>query len=234
MIIIGALRVRNEARWIERSLRSLLPICERIIVLDDHSTDGTPDLAAAIDPVKIDVIDSPFEGLNEVRDKNFLLDVCRTHEPAWVVMIDGDEELSDPPALLRAMQTTQARALAMRVLYLWDRPDQIRIDGVYAGLWRVSAFRLGSERFEPTGPRGFHCGNAPQAIHGRVLVNAPLLHYGYMHRADRLRKYSWYRQQDPENQSEDHYRHVVVGDLFPADSRFRHGGPLCLQSIAHP
>ena len=234
MLIVGALRVKNECRWIERCLRSLLPICDRIIVLDDHSTDGTPDLAAGIAPVNIDVIDSPFEGLDEVRDKNVLLDVCRSHEPDWVVMIDGDEELSYPHELLRAMETTAARALAMRVLYLWDRPDQVRIDGVYSSLTRVSAFRLGEERFEPTGPRGFHCGNAPQQIPGRALVDAPLLHYGYMHRSDRLRKYDWYRAQDPGNVSEDEYRHIVIGDVFPADSQFRHAGPLALQSLSRP
>ena len=32
-MIIGALRIKNEARWIERVLSSLRPICEELVVL---------------------------------------------------------------------------------------------------------------------------------------------------------------------------------------------------------
>jgi hypothetical protein len=63
------------------------------------------------------------------------------------------------------------------------------------------------------------------------MVNARLLHYGYLHREDRIRKYEWYTQQDPDNQAEDFYRHTVIGDLFPAEIRFRHGGPLKLREL---
>jgi len=52
-----------------------------------------------------------------------------------------------------------------------------------------------------------------------------------MHRADRERKYQWYNAQDPNNAIEDRYRHMVIGDLFPADSKFDHGGPLKLAQL---
>ena len=232
MTVIGAMRIRNEERWIERSIRSFFPICEKVIVLDDHSTDSTVDICRSIEGV--DVISSPFEGLDETRDKNFLLDAVGY--PDWCCMWDGDEELMPGAAarLQLAMQAATAqniRALAFSVLYLWDRPDQIRVDGVYRSMSRVSAFRAGPERFESKGKNGFHCGNAPQAIQGRVLVNAPLLHYGYMDRCDRIRKYKWYKEQDPSNYIEDEYRHIVIGDMFPADSHFMHGGPLELRKL---
>jgi hypothetical protein len=181
----------------------------------------------------VELIASPFTGLEEVRDKNYLLEqVGHPHRSQWVIMIDGDEELMPGDAAklklaIKAAEGVRVNALAFSVLYLWDLPDQVRVDGVYRSMSRVSAFRLGSERFEATiGAANFHCGNCPQAIRQRAHAGVSLLHYGYMHRADRLRKYEWYRANDPGNQMEDEYRHIVIGDVFPRDSRFRHGGPL--------
>jgi hypothetical protein len=165
-----------------------------------------------------------------VADKNFLLDYVR-HDTDWVVMIDGDEVLTQPDNLVKAISTTASNGLALPVLYLWDREDQIRVDGVYADMSRVSAFRPGQARFEISGAAGFHCGNVPQSIRGRAIADSPLLHFGYLHREDRVRKFDWYNAQDPSNQHEDRYRHMVIGDVFPAESRFRHGGPLQLREI---
>jgi len=57
------------------------------------------------------------------------------------------------------------------------------------------------------------------------------LHYGYMRPEDRLRKYEWYRNMDSGADLEDGYRHIVIGDIFPADSRFRYAGPLKLEAL---
>jgi glycosyltransferase involved in cell wall biosynthesis len=230
MNIVAMMRVKNEARWIRRSIESILPICSRVLVFDDHSTDDTPYLAEACGA---EVHASPFEGLDEVRDKNYLLDramIGFPSPPDWVIMIDGDEALEDYNfvRLASALQTSKARALACPVLYLWDREDQVRCDGVYGSTSRVSAFRPGTERFEATGGANFHCGNAPQGIKGRELVQAPLLHFGYLDRADRIRKYEWYNANDPGNEAEDRYRHIVQGDVaeVPASAKLKHAGPL--------
>ena len=231
MRVIGALRVKDESRWIQRSIESILPACDEVIVFDDHSTDDTASIAAEIRSVT--VLLSPFTGTDEVRDKNYLLGACIEAKADWVVMIDGDEVLKPGHAqrLLSVMGRAMrhpggCRALAFNVLYLWDREDQIRVDGVYRSMSRVSAFRPGPERFEATGGVNFHCGNCPQSITARSHGGVGLLHYGYLHREDRLRKYRWYQEKDPANKAEDEYRHIVIGDKFPADSKFRHGGPL--------
>ena len=230
MTVTACLRVKNEARWIRRCIESILPICDDLIVFDDHSVDDTPDIARELGAF---VIQSEFESLDEVRDKNYLLD--RAPIADWVLMIDGDEALASDQArdnLRHAMLTTRASALAFPIWYLWDREDQKRVDGVYRSMSRVSAFRPGAQRFEnTTGSANFHCGNCPQGIGRREFVPAPLLHFGYMNREDRIRKYRWYQEHDPANVQEDFYRHVVIGDLFRADSCFRHGGPLELRPL---
>lgn len=235
--IVGLMRVRNEARWIEKCVRSLLRVCpDGVFVFDDHSTDGTPEICEAIEDVS--VIRSRFNGLNEARDKNVLLEHVRQWRP-WVVMIDGDEQFTDAGAdhahQFIGSNFRTLDAIGFPVLYLWDREDQLRVDGVYARVQRLSAFHLTNQVFPvQENSVNFHCGNVPQCLltgRRRHLKESPLLHYGYLHAEDRVRKYHWYNKADPGNRIEDGYRHMVIGDVFPADSRFKYGGPLRLRNI---
>lgn len=236
MKIAGMLRVKNEARWIERAVGSLLPICHEVYVLDDHSDDGTPEILRGIPGVT--VIDSPFTGLDESRDKNHLLAAVRRTGADWVVHIDGDEEVFAPDReKLRAwIGHTQTMTLSFQILYLWGDEKTIRTDGVYARMRRSSAFCLhGAGEFRSTSRNGnLHCSNIPANLaHRGYDTQIRLLHYGYMLREDRLRKYEWYNRVDPGNTAEDRYRHVVQGDIpeVPASARTKHAGPLTLQPL---
>lgn len=253
-MIFGALRIKNESRWIERVIRAAMLACDRVFVMDDNSTDDTVKICRKIRGVK--VFRSPFKGIDESRDKNWLLE--RVYEaipeedthytrgnpecPHWMLAIDGDEELvaEDAEVIRQLVQIPNIHAWAMRILYLWDSPDQIRVDGVYRDFSRPSLFRLMNRQFRyMTTPFGnganFHCSSIPQELIGTSQRSpARLLHWGYIDRELRLKKFEFYNRVDPENAAEDQYRHMVVGDLFPADSHFRHAGPLELEEIACP
>lgn len=231
MKVIAALRIQNESRWIERVINSVLPLCSQVLVFDDHSTDQTPFLCCSMP--KTSVFDSPFHGLNEARDKNYLLGKCQEQKPDWVIWIDGDEILS--PASHKAIMDSlysPKQCISFRVKYLWDREDQVRTDGVYGDFRRQSMFRpITGAKFLGEAP-GFHTGNVPQALWRSCLYpDVDLLHLGYLNRDDRVRKYEWYNRVDPRNKREDEYRHVVIGDVFPAASKFLHGGPLKLEAL---
>jgi len=247
MPIIGLLRVKNEARWIDRVVRSIAPVCRRIIILDDHSTDGTPDICRRAGAY---VINSEFEGCDESRDKDFLLSRAynfvpnefkrgNPESPYWALLIDGDEELvrADVPKVKMLARRNDCHSFAFDILYLWDSPNQIRTDRVYKHFRRPSMFRLMNDRFRfqrtPWGAN-FHCSSIPQEmLHGSQQSGARLLHYGYMHREDRLRKYEWYNRLDPRNAGEDCYRHIIQGDVpeVPADAVLMHAGPLRLEAL---
>ena len=234
--IVGMMRVKNEARWIRAVLESALQVCERIYVLDDHSTDGTFDRCQQAGE-RVLVYSSAFHSLDEARDKNWMLEVIRLATNAeWVLAIDGDELLVDHEQLIATAESGRADCYALRVLYLWDRKDQVRTDGVYGRFWRPSLFRLGAKgSFRSTRNGGnFHCGNVP----GDLLAKSQrsdvrLLHFGYMDARDRRRKFDWYNENDPNNAIEDQYRHMIQGDQGgpPANVQLKHAGPLELAPL---
>ena len=251
------LRVKNEARWIARAVASVLELstwesqeygvpASHVYVLDDGSTDKTAALAASAGAI---VFSSPFagQGLDECRDKSYMVGKLREWcDPDWILCIDGDEELEPGGGekILRVLRTDpDVDCFALGVLNLWDRPDTIRTDGLYGTMGRQSLFRVkgvSEVSFKSyyeglPGAQthvGLHVSNAPFGLRTQPL-HVYLLHYGYLHRADRIRKYRWYVSVDGTNEHEDFYRHTIQGDLpeVPADAVLKHGGPLKLVTM---
>jgi hypothetical protein len=177
--------------------------------------------------------------MNEARDKTHLVECAKfAHSPDWILFVDADEVLLDHQSLLKNLESGRAPAYSLNVKFLWDRPDQIRVDGVYGDFWRGSVFKVaetdGVWTQRGDGPN-LHCSCVPTDLIDKVQRTSPavrLKHFGPLKREDRIAKYYWYLQTDTTClESEDHYRHSVIGDLpeFPVDSVFRHGGPLKLE-----
>src|SRR5687768_11902015 len=233
--MIGMLRVQNEQRWIQRVIKSILPICEHVYVLDDHSEDGTPEICSSFEQVT--AWESPFEGLNESRDKDWLLEQTNLESGTWVLWIDGDEELhhADVSLVSDAAMSGKAEAFSLRIVYLWNNARTVRTDGCYQNFTRPSLFRYqAGMQFRSTAYGGnFHCCNIPCGIGNVLPCAARLMHYGYMEQSDRMRKYLWYNAKDPENVVEDRYRHITQGDPGGAyaDKRLIHAGPLRLERL---
>lgn len=252
MPIFGALRIKNESRWIERVIRSIQPACDRIFVFDDHSTDETPDICERLGAT---VYRSEFSGLNESRDKDWLLqrmfDAVPKEDqhwtkgnpdcPYWVLAIDGDEELvaADAEPLKKLALKRGAHAWALKILYLWNSPQTWRTDGVYGRFYRPSLFRMMNRifRYQVTpwgGGANLHCSSIPQELLGcSRQADCRLLHWGYIDAELRKRKFIWYSQVDPDNEAEDRYRHMIQGDIpeIPAEARLKHAGPLRLEPL---
>lgn len=244
------MRVKNEARWIDRCINSVIPLAgENVYVMDDESTDDTLEIARA---TGVNVYSDPFPGesLDETRDKEWLLtQVKAACDPDWILCIDGDEELEpDGAQMIREVLQTahpDVQVFALNFLFLWDSVDQIRVDGRFSSLGRESLFRAketgihfrsyyeSKDGGDPKCHVGLHCGNAPVTDGRKSPINVNLLHYGYILREDRIRKYNWYRSIDPDNPYEDNYRHIVLGDLpeLPATLKLPLGGPLKLAKL---
>jgi glycosyltransferase involved in cell wall biosynthesis len=221
--VVGMMRVKDEIRWIQRVIDSMRSICSEVVVLDDHSTDGTFELLQSLSPF-VTVVENPYHGLDEARDKDFLLRIVVGLSPDWVLAIDGDEEL-EPRAeakiehfLQRHGRDPEVAVFAFKVCYLWDSPEMVRVDGVYENFYRPSMFRITGQpvsrlHFNQTGGPGghnLHCSNFPQGLKGGILnVAVRLKHYGYLAKEDRQRKFEYYNRVDPGNITEDGYKHII-------------------------
>lgn len=208
--LYGMMRVKNEAPWIQRSLVSLFEAgVEKLHVLDDDSTDGTRVILTS--HAAVNAYWSPFTGLDEARDKNYLLgrllDSERNLEPHdWIICIDGDEELVGGSRELFDVrhQPTTADAYSLKIEYLWDAPEQVRVDGWLGTFWRGSLFRVGAAKqgFRSTtfgNGANLHTSNIPGGFDIVERLPVRVKHYGYMHKADRIRKYKRNIQMDPAN-----------------------------------
>ena len=216
--ILCAMRVKNEAQHMAAVLEQALRLCDVAYVFDDHSTDETVAICERFAP-RVIVYRSPFQGLDEARDKNFLLEHIIEAGPEWVLWIDGDEvlERTAPEQILAATtQWTNVAAASLRVAYLWDDPRYVRVDGIFGAFKRPSLFRLAGQdqtkvRFRATGWGGnFHCGNVPEGLVGeRRDLPVRLKHYGYLTLQQREAKFRFYTREDPGNSLEDNYRHIL-------------------------
>jgi glycosyltransferase involved in cell wall biosynthesis len=233
MTYIGMLRVRNEARWIRHAIESLR-FCKSVYVFDDHSTDDTVRIARELRAI---VVKSPFDGFDEIRDKNYILafiQECEAGEDVYIVHIDGDEEL-EKDAHQKLEMVSGPLAMSLQVFYLWDSVQVVRIDGIYNNFFRPSIMKLPkgqvSFRSSTHNVASLHCSNVI-ADYLPDVVRTPIRiwHYGYLDRNDRIKKYEWYNKIDPDNQFEDRYIHTVIGDIFPSSYEGRHAGPLRLRS----
>jgi GT2 family glycosyltransferase len=216
---VGALRIKNEAAHVHEVLSRLLEVCGRVVVFDDHSTDSTAAICQSFGS-RVTLLSSPFEGLDEARDKNYLLRYILQNPADWVLWIDGDEvlERSGPEKLRVAIDQagSSAAIFSLRVAYVWNDPHLVRVDGVYGNIARPSLFRLRGQaldrlHFPNSGRAGnLHCGNVPLGLVGeRGALDVRLKHYGYLTREQRQIKYAWYTRIDPNNHAEDNYRHLA-------------------------
>lgn len=246
-VFIAMLRIKNEARWLASCLSSLSPLCETIFVFDDHSTDSSPEIICN-HPGTVH-LPSPFTGLNEARDKDWLLgEVVKTlpgeklnaQSPYWVICIDGDEELEKGGAekiINLVWGYPIALSFYFKILYLWDSVETVRVDGRYGEFDRPSMFRVINPvlRYQTTRWGGnLHCSSTPKEFIGReTRSDVKLLHYGYMLAEDRRRKWEWYNSVDPGNEMEDRYRHVIQGDEGGpgAGEKLKWAGPLRVERM---
>ena len=116
--ILGLTRVRNEAVIIQDTLDHFARFCdEGIIVLDDASTDATPDLAASHPAVKQVLHEnawSPHRPFLEGVHRQKLLSRGKAYEPLWFLYFDADERIEWD---FRLPKRGDYDAVAMK---LWD------------------------------------------------------------------------------------------------------------------
>jgi hypothetical protein len=163
------MRIRNEERWLGRSLERTWQVCQRVVIFDDHSTDQSRVVAietmgqchGSVDPTTahqvfhsadgtrvLHWLKSPFaDSVDEVRDKNFLWEYVCGLPFRHVLCLDGDEALSlrairGFPAALNTLVSGGASVGVLPFVYLWNEETLRRVDGVYRDIRHARLFTI--------------------------------------------------------------------------------------------
>lgn len=223
MKIVGMMCVKNEARWIADVLRGMW-FCHRILLMDDHSTDGTVSIAEMFS--NVEVLPSPFLDYDEPRNNTWLLKKVAGLEPDWVMHTMGDEvvEFDTWIKIQPLLHDPDYSTIRFRVINLWDGIFMARTDGQWAKreadtLWRWSHRSLTYTGMHCGLPDGFEIRPHPDA---RLVPNATLRHYGYCSRTLRQEAYYFFMARDKNAVRLAGYRDLLAE---PSDVILEYIGP---------
>jgi O-antigen biosynthesis protein len=214
-------RIKNEERWIRKSLESASQICESIVILDDGSTDNTVKICKEFDIVK-KIQTQKNESMDIVRDANKILKMAMNQNPDFLLRLDGDEIIQ--PKIRDSLEEEinllypESSIFEFQSFHLWDKPNQYRSDGMYPNLWHPILLRLKNQpndlKFLPYSGSKLHPSLIPTNAIGwekPIRSKVKIFHYGNYDEALRQRKYKFYTTNDPDNEIFDGYKHIISG-----------------------
>lgn len=198
---VAAILAKDEAgRYLEQTIESLRPLVDKILLLDDNSTDRTRELAWDLG-CHVRKRDGSQMWGNESPARQELWAWGKEEcGDGWLYISDADHLTGANPDGWRQMLTSwNVNAWAFPLLDLWDSPTTFRADGFWQGytIPRPWLFRPSKVSRETWNDRGIHCGHAPNAdwVVGLAPASMAILHLGWLREADRVAKHLRYAEQ---------------------------------------
>ena len=194
--------VRNEAaedRYLTRVIRDAQRWADTIVVLDDNSIDGTPELARNLGCIVYTRDNQTPAWGAEAPARAQLWDLAAQHAgDGWVLVCDADMILSGDPRPYT--QSWECDAFAWTLYDLWNSETTFRVDGAWKfgpvtprpWLFRPSALREPPRWRES---RKIHTGHAPANWTGLCGVAPSDMfwkHLGYVQPEHRKKKHAAY------------------------------------------
>lgn len=209
MKLTAGIRVKNGELWAEECLRRLSELVDEIVVLDDGSTDATPQICRACARVTRQVRwEKNF--FHEGLDRNVVLALAKDTAPDWILILDIDEVFEEHAASVfpELLNQSEYAVWGFRMLHFWRDQRHYRVDGKWGeetrGHIHPRLFRNQPGLYFP--PQKIH-GAHILGVAGRAAVadNLYLRHYGYSYWEETVAKYERYRREDPDGD----YEHLL-------------------------
>ena len=229
MDFLGLMRVKNEEEFIEEVLEAQ-HFCEKILVLNNHSTDRTKEIAQSFK--NVEVIDSHFpDTYDEGRDQEWLCGIAWVYKPKWICRMQGDEVLERDTykKLQPFIDDDSVQCIEVHSLNYWNDNKTLRVDGCVGEGFRQSFWRF-PQNVKLTYDF-IHC-SLPQQLASvpKTRIGLAMWHYGFMNPARRAYTASVQKAADRNKLNE--YRWNTQGDPGgAAASENITGEPLRLQSV---
>lgn len=217
-LIVGML-VKNEAgRYLTKVIENINLFADELVVLDDQSTDPSMDLIKSLSSIPTFIHPNYYGHFsNEIVLRKNLYAKILERKPDWFMVIDADEVYSGARREIfdQLMEQSEVDVWGFRLYDLWDE-QHYRADA----LWKAHEYYTPMlaryiKDFKPIWretPQ--HCGRLPQNVWSLRNSGTDLMkikHFGWICRADRLRKYKRYMENDPEGKygSLEQYKSIV-------------------------
>ena len=213
-MIIGACVVYNNVEIFKRTLGCFNDLCDRVVVVDDGSTDCTEIERSRV--IK-SIFKKPFifkrieKTKKEIHRRSTLWkNVCDIgNENNWVVLLDSDEcvHKKDIKRLLSLMKMYQEHEgmqyIGTRLYNVWSETEY-RVRGYWNPKYEMKRriFKLKKGAYYPynLNVKNIECGEIPSYVYTASGLNTEckLLHLGYITESERRKKYYFHKKVDPE------------------------------------
>ncbi|WP_020617288.1 glycosyltransferase [Paenibacillus daejeonensis] len=200
--------VRNEAdRYLIEALTRHRAYIDAAVIIDDASTDHTPDLCVELlHPLPVKLVRNPVPLFqNEILLRKLQWQETIATSPDWILNLDADEWFEDRFALdlHTLMDQNHTDLYSFRLYDFWNR-TAYREDQLWHAhvIYRPLLLRYQSEfnyRWKETAQ---HCGRYPDNIFGlpNGLSDLRVKHMGWSDPLHRISKFQRYMKLDPEGQ----------------------------------
>ncbi len=217
--LLAMLPVHNEAhRYLKFVLDRLSEYVDGIVVLDDASTDETPEICQNHNCViGYHRLKEPLFISNEAALRHLLWEKTVELNPVWVMAIDADEffESGIKQEISNITRQSQLDLFFFTTYHFWGNLSYYRVDGLWGPLFSKTPclyrFRKDINYHWPN--RKLHCGRFPLECYQSPgsISKIPLLHLGYVKEEDHLHKFQRYLSLDPEGKfcPITHYRSIT-------------------------
>lgn len=234
--LVAAYRVKDAEATLAESLDATARFADAIVVLDDGSSDSTPEICRRHPAVtRYERQDLPFD---ERRDRNRVLAMAGELDPDWILAVDADEVFEmDRARAQRLMRLADphAKVLGFHWYTFWEPTRTwFRADGIFG---RMSGYRMykrePGQRIVHGTENGLHCGNIPSFPDGVArYTDVRVRHLGYETEEIRRRKRLFYERMDPSPRPElvggSDYGHLVSSTVTLRRYAPEQGVSLCV------
>lgn len=208
-MIYAMMIVRNEEhRWLKQVLFQLNKLCDKLIIIDDNSTDKTAQIC--IDAgAEVYINDNQLWNKNEVALRKQLWDIvikkCKNDD--WIICLDADELFieSHIPFIQYLFNTlsTQIDSIGFKLHDMWDN-ENYREDKwwtAHFNYWCM-AIRFKKDIEYKWSDKPLHCGRFPlNSAKAMLPTEIPILHMGWSTKKDRINKYNRYMSLDGQGKN---------------------------------
>jgi hypothetical protein len=231
-VLSGFTLVRNAIKLdfpIVPAIRSVLEVCDEVVVNVGRSEDETRDLVASVDDPRVRILDTEWD----FSKKNIMLsietqramDACRG---SWGIYIQADEVLHEQGAHILKEKVAawdkddRVEGLLVKYLHFYGSFDRIATSRRWYRR-EVRCIRLGKDIRPYQGAQGFRVGQAYRKIRARP-TDAEMFHYGWARPARAIKHkleisktiYPWGRERLAKEQTRDHLEWMPLLREFTA------------------